>query len=529
LFFLGYLMKKVASGAEQPAPAGNVYEDPQGRFSLPLVGNWEKLETDGTYGLFEVTGFDLKMSVHSSETEDLAAGEGAAFNQAGIDPASLNKVDDAKMGAWNINFYSLGEGRGVSTLCQVADLVTYCLVFTGAQDLTENPPEHVFTTFEGFTIAGHETTLPTTIEDFEAYVNSFVGELPPGLSIVITRGGEPLYSKGFGMADGPKEMISEPDTVYMWGSMTKTVTGVAIMQLVDQGLVDLDAPASDYLDYFPAEYGITVRQLLDHSSGLDAPVEFNAANLNLDGQPLTDPDRVAREYLEGLPKPVFEPGSASFYSNPGYVMLGQIVAEVSGQPFVEYVREHILRPLRMENTDFTYSNQVMIDKAAGPAFRAAELETITSLVDQSGGPVSGADLIREVDEKFAWMNRYNVMAANGGLIGPATEAVRFVQMHLNGGELDGVRILSPEAVALMQEMQLSTTGKALGYGLTWRVFDEAEHPFVEHDGGGVGLWAKMRLYPAEGLAIMLMSNASGWNRDNVADAAANVVFSMLGP
>jgi len=101
-------------------------------------------------------------------------------------------------------------------------------------------------------------------------------------------------------------------------------------------------------------------------------------------------------------------------------------------------------------------------------------------------------------------------------------------MHLNGGELEGVRILSPEAVAQMQEMQFATTGDPLGYGAAWRIFDEAEHPFVEHDGGGWGLWAKMRLYPAEGLAIILMSNESGWNRDKVADAAANVVFTMMG-
>jgi CubicO group peptidase (beta-lactamase class C family) len=126
------------------------------------------------------------------------------------------------------------------------------------------------------------------------------------------------------------------------------------------------------------------------------------------------------------------------------------------------------------------------------------------------------------------MNRFNVLAANGGLIGPATEAMRFAQMHLNGGELDGTRILSAEAAALMQEMQNSTAGDPLGYGVAWRVFDEAEHPYVEHDGGGVGLWAKMRLYPQASLAIVLMSNASGWNRDRVADAAANVVFSMMG-
>jgi CubicO group peptidase (beta-lactamase class C family) len=182
----------------------------------------------------------------------------------------------------------------------------------------------------------------------------------------------------------------------------------------------------------------------------------------------------------------------------------------------------------MENTDFTYSNQAMIANAAAPAFPAAQVEDVITMVDQARGLGDGADFIREVDDRFAWMNRFNVMAANGGLIGPATEAVRFAQMHLNGGELDGVRILSPEAVALMQEMQSSTTGDPLGYGVAWRVHDEAEHPYVEHDGGGEGLWAKMRLYPEEGLAIVLMSNASGWNRDRVADAAANVVFSMMG-
>jgi CubicO group peptidase (beta-lactamase class C family) len=528
LFYSGYLMRKVEQAAVQPTAEGAVYEDPQGRFSLPLVGDWEQIDTDGSYALFKATGFDLKMSVHSIESDVLEMGQEAALNQAGIDSATLTKADEAKMGQWYITFYSQGGGRGVTPLCQVADQVTYCLIFTGEEDLTNNPPEHVFKTFEGFSIAGKETILPTTIEDFETYVNSFVGDYPPGLTILITRGGEALYSKAFGMADGPKEMIAEPDTVYMWGSMTKVVTASAVMQLVDQGLVELDAPVADYLDYFPAEYGITVRQLLGHSSGLDAPVEFDIANLNLDGQPLTDPDRAAREFLEGLSKLKFEPGSSAFYSNPGFVMLGQIVAEVSGQPFVEYVREHILRPLGMVNTDFAYSSQAMIDKAAGHAFRAADVENFIPMIDQVKGPVSGAELIREVDDGFTWMTRYNVMAANGGLIGPATEAVRLAQMHLNGGELDGVRILSPEAVALMQEMQLTTSGGPLGYGLAWRVFDEAEHPFVEHDGGGTGLWAKMRLYPQEGLVILLMSNASGWDRDTVADAAANVVFSLLG-
>jgi len=468
------------------------------------------------------------MYVLTVESNDLEVGADAALRQIDIDPSALTKTNETKFGDWTITFYSLGEGQGVTPLCQVEDEVTYCLVATGDEGLTQNPPEHVMMTIQGFAIAGKETTLPSTIEDFEAYVNSFVGDLPPGLSIVITLDGDVLYSKGFGMADGPNDMTAEPDTVWLWGSMTKIVTGVALMQLVDQGLVDLDAPVSVYLDYFPAEYGITVRQLLNHSAGLGEPPEFIPVNLRLDGQPLPDPDLVAKGYLEWLSEPMFEPGSASSYSNPGFVMLGQIVAEASGQPYIEYVQEHILAPLGMENTDFTYSNQAMMANAAAPAFPAAQVEDVITTVDRARGLGDVADFIREVDGQFAWMNRYNVMAAHGGLIGPATEVMPFAQMHLNGGELDGVRLLSPEAVALMQEMQYSTTGDPLGYGVAWLVHDEGEHPFVEHDGGGVGLWAKMRLYPQEGLAIVLMSNASGWDRDRVADAAANVVFSMMG-
>ena len=94
--------------------------------------------------------------------------------------------------------------------------------------------------------------MPSTIEDFEAYVNSFVGDIPPGLSILITLGGDVLYGKGFGMADGQNNVMAERDTVYLWGWMTKIVTGVAIMQLVDQGLVDLEGelgrPEVRYLD-----------------------------------------------------------------------------------------------------------------------------------------------------------------------------------------------------------------------------------------------------------------------------------------
>jgi CubicO group peptidase (beta-lactamase class C family) len=400
---------------------------------------------------------------------------------------------------------------------------------TGDEALTANPPDDVLKTIQGFTLAGEEVVLPTTVGEFEAYVNGFVGDRPPGLSMVIARGGDIIYANGFGLADGPRGMAATPDTVYHWGSITKIATAAAVMQLRDQGLIDLDAPVSAYLDYFPAQYPITVRHLLSHSSGLPEPPEFVWVNLRLDGQPLPDFDLVDRTFYEGVSGLAFEPGSESAYVNPDYLTLGQIVAQVSGQPYIEYVQQHILAPLGMVNTDYTYSLETMIANAAACAVPAAEAAGYISALDEIRGQGDGADYFRETDDRHAWMNRYLVgESAGGGLIGPPTELARFAQMLLNGGELDGVRILSPESVALMQQVQLSNSGEPLAFGLGWHVVEEGEHPYIEHDGGGAGIATKVRLYLKEGFAIALMSNGSGFDRNEVTDAAANVVFSMLG-
>jgi len=508
---------------------GNVYEDPEGRFSIPLVGDWTEVKTDGTYAQFALAEPPLNMHLVTVESDDLYAGIDAALRKIDVDPAALTPtLAGESLGLWNVFMYSAGDGQGVTVLAQVKDEVTYCLIATGREDVVcrAEPPADVMNTILGFSFAGEEMVLPTTVQECEAYINSFVGDTPPGLSIAIALGGDILYAKGFGLADGPKGMAATPDTVYQWGSMAKMVTATAVMQLREQGLIDLDAPISRYLDYFPSEYPITVRQLLNHSAGMP---EANLAHKlwNLDGKPLPDPDLAARAYVDGFTGPIFEPGSASAYANPHLLLAGQIVAEVSGKSYTEYARENILTPLGMENTDFTYSSEAMIAKAAAHAVPANQVEGTIAALNEVWELGDAADIIREVDDRYAWMRRYNTMASWGGLKGPPIEAIRFLQMHLNGGELEGVRILSPESVTLMQEIQLSTKGEPLHFTLGWFVIDDAEHPYVEHAGGGVGIRDLMRLYPNEGLAIVLMSNAGGYDEVAVVNAAANVVFSML--
>ncbi len=515
------------SGAADDASAGNVYQDPAGRFTMPLVGDWTPVETDGTYAQFAYADMPLYLSLVTVKADDLEVGVDTALRQIGIDPAALTETKRAPWDKWVVFYYTLGDGQGVTVLGQTSDGTSYLIIGTGEEALTANPPEDLMKTVEGFSLSG-EVSLPTTVEAFETYVNSFVGTRPPGLSTVIALEEDVIYKQGFGMADGPRGIPATPDTVYHWGSVTKTVTATAIMQLREQGLIDLDAPVSDYLDYFPAQYPITVRHLLTHSSGLPEPTDFVEVNLRLKGQPLPDFDSVVREISESVSNLMFEPGSKSAYVNTNYMTLGQVVAAVSGQPYVEYVLEHILNPLGMTNTDFTYSNDFMEANAATPAVSVTGAEALVLLLDKARGLGDGADFFRETDENLAWMNPYIVgESAGGGLMGPATDMIRFAQMMLNEGELDGVRILAAESVALLQEVQTSTGGEPLGIGLAWFLGGDVEHPYIEHDGGGQGIQAKLRLYMKDGFAVAIMANGAGFDRNEFADAAANVVFSML--
>ncbi|NIN96659.1 MAG: serine hydrolase, partial [Anaerolineae bacterium] len=135
----------------------------------------------------------------------------------------------------------------------------------------------------------------------------------------------------------------------------------------------------------------------------------------------------------------------------------------------------------------------------------AEAEAIVALMDEARGLGDGADFFREPGENYTWLNPYMAGdGAGGGLLGPATEMILFAQMMLNEGELDGVRILEPETVALLQEVQTSTSGGPLLIGLSWHFGGDAEHPYIEHDGGGT-FQTKLRLYMKDGFAVAIMA------------------------
>ena len=158
------------------AQAGNIYEDPEGRFTIPLVGDWTEVKTDGTYALFELTGRPLKMHIVTVESDDFEAGVDAALRQVGIDPAALVVTLLGGWEKWSLFYYSMEDGQGVTVLAQVKDGMSYLIIATGDETLTANPPDNVMQTIGGFTLAGEEVILPTMIEGGET---EEVGSTPP--------------------------------------------------------------------------------------------------------------------------------------------------------------------------------------------------------------------------------------------------------------------------------------------------------------------------------------------------------------
>lgn len=188
----------------------------------------------------------------------------------------------------------------------------------------------------------------------------------PGLSIGIVKGSTACWVKGFGFADIPTQTPAAPETVYMWFSMTKLVTATAVMQLCDKGRLQLDDPVREYIQNFPTgprSKQATIRHLLNHSSGLRNPIPLRWVHLASETGP--EPDEFLKQLLAKHGKLRSRPGEKASYSNIGYVALGAVISMASGQRYKDYVLASILKPLGMQQTNFTYTPDMLRNAATG--------------------------------------------------------------------------------------------------------------------------------------------------------------------
>src|SRR5947208_2438424 len=206
------------------------------------------------------------------------------------------------------------------------------------------------------TVAPQPSPPPAlTRADFETFLDALIpSQLQnrniAGAVVSVVKDGQVLFQKGYGYADFEAKKPVLPDkTLFRPGSISKLFTAIAVMQLVEQGKLELDRDVNGYLDFaIPKTYPdpVTLRQLLTHTAGFEDTLKNLFVAHESDLKPL-------RTYLVNqMPARIFAPGKVPSYSNYGFTLAGYIVERVSGERFERYIENHILKPLRMTNSTF---------------------------------------------------------------------------------------------------------------------------------------------------------------------------------
>lgn len=319
----------------------------------------------------------------------------------------------------------------------------------------------------------------------DAYVEAQMRALRiPGLALGIVQGEQVVHLKGFGRADHDGQPVT-PQTPFQINSLGKPMTGVAIMQLAEAGKLDLDAPVQRYLPWFrvadeAASAQITIRHLLYHTSGLPTMAGITRA-LSGDDRPDALESQVRELRSVQLSRPV---GQAYAYSNAGYMVLGLLVQQISGQPYEAYMHEHIFAPLDMRQTFTDWSQARAHGAASGHRYWL-------------GVPIA-SDMP---------VNRASLPA--GAHMSACVEDVgHFLIAELNGGRFGKVALLSPSRIAEMQRPVIAQGDGRPSYAMGWNVGLIGDALAISKGGASADFMSLMILLPERQLGLVVLMNSS---------------------
>jgi CubicO group peptidase (beta-lactamase class C family) len=290
-------------------------------------------------------------------------------------------------------------------------------------------------------------------------------------AVLVVRGDEIILSDGYGLADRENDIPNAPTTRFRIGSLTKAFTAVAIMQLQEQGKLDVNDPICDYLDDCPAAWeAITIHHLLVHSSGIfNFTDDYQLMNVTVPSSPDQVIGIVADRPLD------FEPGSAWSYSNTGYLLLGLIIERVSGQSYEAFLQENIFDPLGMVDTGYDHNRD---DLAVGYVNRYQTAAEIDMSV-----PFAAGALYSTVEDFYRW-----------------TQAVQSDEL------------VSRETLDLIftPHMLMEPDGE-WSYGYGWFIGQIHERPVVGHGGGIDGFRSDLNIFPEDEVTTVVFTNREDVN------------------
>jgi CubicO group peptidase (beta-lactamase class C family) len=323
-----------------------------------------------------------------------------------------------------------------------------------------------------------------TAADIEAFLDGVIPVLlaqedVAGMTISVVKDGKILFAKGYGYADvEAKKPIVADKTMFRPGSISKLFTWTAVMQLQEQGKLDLNKDINEYLDFkIPEAFGkpITLKDIMTHTPGFEEQIKDlfggeQSPNLG--------------EYVKNhIPRRIFPPGTTPAYSNYGTALAGYIVERVSGQAFDDYIEEHIFKPLEMKSSSF---RQPLPENLAP---------------NMSNGYILASDEAKP----FEIIGPYPA----GSLSSTATDMANFMIAHLQDGKFGETQILKPETAKLMHSrlFALDDKANAMAHGF----YEESRngHRIIGHGGDTVSFHSDLHLIPDENFGFFISQNSAG--------------------
>ena len=313
-----------------------------------------------------------------------------------------------------------------------------------------------------------------------------------GISVAVARDGKVVFARGYGLANLEHAGSVTPSTVFHIASISKNILAAVVLQLADEGKLQLDDDVTRYIPEAPTHgRHVTVRQLLNHTSGIysftSLPEAENNERLDL-----------SHEQVLGLIKdrPLdFEPGSSWRYDNSAFYLAGMVVERVTKQEYGQYVHEHVFKPLGMNSASLCDARMVVPHLASG--------------YEVDHGMFVNASLI-------SWKQPF----AAGAVCATAEDLLKW-QAGLDAG-----RVLSASSLKLMRTPTMLKDGTSIDYGLGTRLGSLDGHPVFGHTGGGGGFNSLLESFPEDHLTIVVLMNARSGSRPSVALGTA-IARAML--
>ncbi len=336
--------------------------------------------------------------------------------------------------------------------------------------------------------------------DLNAWLDGFMpyalkaGDIP-GAEIVVVKDGQVLTARGYGVSDSAQQKPVNPaTTLFRPGSISKTVTWTAVMQLVEAGKIDLDRDVNTYLDFkLPAYDGkpVTMRELMTHTAGFEEKVKYLI---------IADPKRPMNleTYLKAaVPARIFAPFTVGAYSNYGAALAGYIVQRLSGESFDDYTQHHIFTPLGMLHSTM------------------AQPLPAALVPDMSQGYQYGLDEPQHFE--------FVTAAPAGSLTTSGADMARFMMMQLGGGTLDGVQILQPATAHLMHySTQYTDVPNLPGMALGFYHEDQNGLVIIGHAGDTNYFHSDLHLLLDKNVGFYMSMNSGG--RDGIAELMRTRLF-----